>query len=501
MATTSLLNSYSRFLNNSVEEFLTQDLNLPIETHVLKLVQHTVSQVPAYQDFLTSHGVLTNSITTPEDFTRLPLMTKDNYIRAFPLSTRCRHGNLSNAEMFAVSSGSTGQPTVWPRNLHDELVVAREFERVLKWNFSSHERSTLAVICFALGTWVGGLYTTAICRHLAQKGFPISVVAPGNNVTEILRVVPELGQHFEQVILFGYPPFIKTVLDAGLASGLCWADFNVKMVYAGEVFSEAWRTLVTGRVTGTDVLRTTATLYGTADAGVLGAETPLSIAIRRYLAEKPDMAVLLFGEARLPTLVQYNPWSRYFEKNGETLVVTCDGTVPLIRYHIADKGGIITFDDMMAWLRRNGCEPTVEFAGPLSSSAIALPFVYVFGRADFTVSYFGANIYPENIAVGLEQPEFENSITGKFVLEVRETNGGDSELHLAVELLPRVEPHAKLAAALSESVRSQTIRINSEFAHYVPAPNQFPKVTLRPYGDAEWFPLGVKHRYTRKKNA
>jgi phenylacetate-CoA ligase len=31
-----------------------------------------------------------------------------------------------------------------------------------------------------------------------------------------------------------------------------------------------------------------------------------------------------------------------------------------------------------------------------------LPFVYLFGRADFTVSYFGANIYPENVSVGLE---------------------------------------------------------------------------------------------------
>jgi phenylacetate-CoA ligase len=130
-----------------------------------------------------------------------------------------------------------------------------------------------------------------------------------------------------------------------------------------------------------------------------------------------------------------------------------------------------------------------------------LPFVYVFGRADFTVSYFGANIFPENIAVGLEQPEFENSITGKFVLEVRETGAGDSELHLAVELLPGIARQEKLASAVSERVRTEVIRINSEFAHYVPTQHQLPKVALRPYGDPEWFPLGVKHRYTRKHNA
>lgn len=501
MADTNLLNFYSRFLDNSVEKAFTQALDLPIETHLSDLVRRTITQVPAYQEFLISRSLRPDLIATYEDFARLPLITKENYIRAFPLNERCRSGKLSTAEIYAVSSGSTGQPTIWPRNLQDELVVAYEFERILKWNFNAHERSTLAVVCFALGTWVGGLYTTSICRYLAQKGFPVSVIAPGNNITEILRVIPELGRHYEQVILFGYPPFIKTVLDTGMASGLRWADYNVKMVYAGEVFSEAWRTLVTGRVAGTDVLRTTATMYGTADAGVLGAETPLSIAIRRYLAERPELAQSLFGEARLPTLVQYNPRSRFFETNGETLVVTCDGTVPLIRYHIADKGGIISFDDMMAWLRRMDCEPSVVFSESFSSCPIALPFVYVFGRADFTVSYFGANIFPENIAVGLEQPEFENTLTGKFVLEVRETVGGDSELHLAVELLPGIEKQEKLASAVSESVRTQVIKINSEFAHYVPTQHQLPKVTLRSYGDPEWFPLGVKHRYTRKDNA
>jgi phenylacetate-coenzyme A ligase PaaK-like adenylate-forming protein len=38
--------------------------------------------------------------------------------------------------------------------------------------------------------------------------------------------------------------------------------------------------------------------------------------------------------------------------------------------------------------------------------------VYLFGRADFTVSYFGANIYPENVSVGLEQP----SLRGPLVI-------------------------------------------------------------------------------------
>jgi phenylacetate-CoA ligase len=40
-------------------------------------------------------------------------------------------------------------------------------------------------------------------------------------------------------------------------------------------------------------------------------------------------------------------------------------------------------------------------------------------------------------------------------------------------------------------------RLNSEFAHYVPAQDQTPGVDLRECGDPEYFPVGVTHRYTR----
>src|SRR3546814_8875585 len=81
-------------------------------------------------------------------------------------------------------------------------------------------RRTLAVVCFALGTWIGGMFTAACCRHLAAKGYPITTVTPGNNRDEILRVVQALGPQFDQTVLLGYPPFLKDVIDHGRASGV-----------------------------------------------------------------------------------------------------------------------------------------------------------------------------------------------------------------------------------------------------------------------------------------
>ena len=82
--------------------------------------------------------------------------------------------------------------------------------------------------------------------------------------------------------------------------------------FAGEVLSEEWRSLIGQRIGSVSPCFDSSSLYGTADGGVLGNETPFSIAIRRWLAEHPDAARVLFGESRLPTLVQYDPASRFF---------------------------------------------------------------------------------------------------------------------------------------------------------------------------------------------
>ena len=401
--------------------------------------------------------------------------------------------------MIAVSSGSTGEPTFWPRSVADEFAVTTRFEQVFHDSFGADRQATLAVVCFALGTWVGGMYTAGCCRHLALKGYPITVITPGSNVEEILRVVTALGPRFEQVVLLGYPPFLKGVVDTGRARGVPWPQFHVKLVLAGEVFSEQWRTLVGERLGGGDPCFGSASLYGTADAGVLATETPLSVCIRRYLAQHPDAARELFGQSRLPTLAQYDPRSRLFETQDGTLLFTGDNGIPLIRYHIADTGGLTSFDAMLAFLADHGFDPTAELGGQLGGrrSVRELPFVHVFGRSQFTVSYFGANIYPENIAVGLEQPPVAGWVTGKFVMESREDADRNRYLAIAVELAPGVATTEQMPTVIARSIADQLCRLNSEFAHYTPPAQQLPRVSLYPAGDPDHFPPGVKHRYSR----
>ena len=468
------------------------------EEKVLALFHRCVAEVPAYRQFMEARSVKPKEINTFKAFQELPLMGKADYMQAYPLPERCLGGSLKGSDRVAVSSGSTGRPTFWPRSALHELDVAVRFEQVFCDNFGAHERNTLAVVCFALGNWVGGLFTTSCCWHLARKGYPLMVATPGNNKAEIFRVVRELSPHFEQTVLLGYPPFIKDVVDAGAAEGIDWSSYNPKLVFAGEVFSEEWRSLMGQRIGSVSPCFDFASLYGTADGGVLGNETPFSIAIRRWLADHPEAARTLFGESRLPTLVQYDPASRFFEMHEGTLVVSGENSVPLVRYHIADKGGVLSFDEMWDFLRKQGVQSLGELDLHEKFQPRNLPFVYVFGRADFTVSYYGANIYPENVTVGLEQPEITLWVTGKFVLEIQESEDGDKHLHIAVELLPGIEPDLAIVPLIAASIRAQLLRLNSEFANYTPAERQLPKITLRTFADTYYFPAGVKHRYTRK---
>ena len=180
-----------------------------------------------------------------------------------------------------------------------------------------------------------------------------------------------------------------------------------------------------------------------------------------------------------------------------TLLFSGDNGIPLVRYHIADTGGIITYNEMLEFLRSHDFDPIATLQQQGTRGIHSLPFVYVFGRANFTVSYFGANVYPENIIVGLEQPQIREWVTGKFVMEIKEDSDKNRFFSIVVELAPDVEGDEVKRNAIATSIHAQLLRLNSEFANYVPPEYQIPQVTLAPTGDPEYFLVGVKHRYKR----
>jgi phenylacetate-CoA ligase len=69
---------------------------------------------------------------------------------------------------------------------------------------------------------------------------------------------------------------------------------------------------------------------------------------------------------------------------------------------------------------------------------------------------------------------------------------------VAVELAKDAAGDDAFAETIAAAILAQLRRLNSEFANYVPTEFQKPVVTLYPAGNPEYFPAGVKHRYSRK---
>ena len=83
-------------------------------------------------------------------------------------------------------------------------------------------------------------------------------------------------------------------------------------------------------------------------------------------------------------------------------------------------------------------------------------------------------------------------------MQVKEDADRNRFLSVVVELAPGETGNEAKESAIAASILTQLLRLNSEFSNYVPNVYQMPRVVLTSTGDRSYFPVGVKHRYTRK---
>ncbi|MBV9175235.1 MAG: phenylacetate--CoA ligase family protein, partial [Chloroflexi bacterium] len=135
------LHALETFVHTSLDDALAgADDERAARQRALELFRDVASSVPAYRDFLRQRDIDPSAIRTIDNFQRLPMVTKDNYLRRHSLAELCREGALERCDMLAVSSGSTGEPTFWPRFLTDELTIARRLEQAFFDSFRADER-------------------------------------------------------------------------------------------------------------------------------------------------------------------------------------------------------------------------------------------------------------------------------------------------------------------------------------------------------------------------
>ncbi|MDQ1743040.1 MAG: hypothetical protein QOE23_1379 [Pseudonocardiales bacterium] len=351
----------------------------------------------------------------------LPVLDKAGYIDRYPLAQRCRGGELpaTGAEL-DESSGSSGRPYQWLRSRAELDQVERGLAVQAEWMLRSRHNDRIVVLnCFSMGAWATGSSVTAALRRVG------TIKSCGPDADKALAAIELFGPDACYVVC-GYPPFLATLLDAAAARGLDLRDWELWGFVGGEAMTEVLRSRLER------VFCQVRSAYGASDLDVgVAAETDLAVALRQAAGANPDLAQALFGHTgRLPMVFQYDPSTYCVETIGGELVVTVTRRLlsPRVRYAVHDAGGSLSYRTALAIAGAHGVELPVD-------GAARLPFLYVAGRVDSTLSYLGANLYPEDVDAALgvlaeEHPEFG---LGAFCLELLDAADGTSAPRIHVE--------------------------------------------------------------------
>lgn len=467
------------------------------EKRALQLFHSAAVRVPAYRKFLAEHKVDPATIRTAKDLARVPYISKENYLRKYSLHELVWDGEIDQASMINRSSGSSGKPFYWLSNQQQRNEVGDYYDLVFSSLFDMRRKNTLVIIAYGMGSWVAGT-TTLLSSMEFMNQHKCTMITPGFNKKEVIEICQDIGHEYEQVVICAYPPFVKEIVDFGLQEGVNWKKLKPKFIFGAEAFTEEFRDYILAQVGSKQPFLDTINTIGSADAMVIGHETPLSIALRRMIHYDEQLHDEVLEPGRMPTLAQYYPWQKHLEVVDDELYITSDGAIPLVRYNIRDRAKIYTYQELTKTLQLNGYKDLGMALPARLREAFdwKLPFVLLYGKSTDAVSIYGALLYPENIKIALERAEAARNFTGKFKMEVYFDARQDQRFRLHVELAPGIEPGAIDTKELREDIVKTVCRLNSEIKAmwFGTGRKTMPRLKLYRYGK---FEVGsqIKHRY------
>ncbi len=458
--------------------------------------------MPGYKDFLKKNKVNADKIKTWTDFQSVPPVSKQNYLRQYPLGQLCFDGKLDNkALVFTATSGSTGPPFYFPRDEVLDGQYSVYLENFIN-NISEKKRrkSTLVIDAFGMGVWIGGLITYQAWRMLALRGYPITIITPGINKKEIFDAFNNLAGHFEQVVFCGYPPFVKDIIDEGEeVHGINWKKMNIKFLFAAEAFSETYRNYLIQKTGIKNVYRDMANVYGSADLGAMAIETPISILARRLAVDDDALFKILFnGANKIPTLAQFNPGFINFEASEGSILCTGYNALPLVRYAIGDHCGVLSVRELERVFKNAGVDFFKECRkAKIESTIKRWPFVYVYERADFSTKLFGAIIYPEHVKRALEHESLQKFVTGKFSMYTEVDKNQNQYLQIHLEMRHGVRESRELAKRSLRLIVESLNKNNAEYKNNYEMIKEkvTPKLSFWTYEHQNYFKPGTKQKY------
>lgn len=408
--------------------------------------------VPAYKDFLDRGGWGSTTRDANELFKTLPVTDKANYILPYSTEKRCLYGKfLDEGVVIDESSGSTGIPYNWVRSQRERDIVKNLIGVYLRYCFGN--KRFIVINMFSMGAWATGFNMALAAQSLGV------VKSTGPDIDKILRTLQFFGNKYPY-ILNGYPPFLKYLFDEGRKRGFLWEDYEIHAIVGGEGMSEGVRDYLLRYA------RTVFSGYGASDLEIgIGGENPLTVMIRKLCLNDPSLKKTLFGDDhRLPMLFQFNPLDHFIEVIDREIIVTISKPwtlSPRIRYNIKDEGDMIMFDDMKERLRRHNID-LLELERKCNYPRWYLPFLFIYGRKDSTVSVMGANIYPEDIETIVYADAMLAKNVNSFSLSLIDDAAGNPRACFEFELLD-IDRKAEIEGRLWELLGPHLANMNADY--------------------------------------
>lgn len=467
-------------------------LELIGERRALSVFKQCANSIPAYRHFLQKHHIDSATIHTLNDFRdKVPETDKDSYVTKYPFMQQCKNSLLPHFGLLVESSGSSGKPTNWIEAAEENQILLKEVKFETEYLFHSSKNRYIVLSCWSLGPWAADL---KFCYFFEHVGIVKNI---GPNLDNVIETMKMFGPEY-QYLIGGYPPFLKNLVDSGK---LNWKKYGVDLLTGGEGFVKGWRRYVLSRLkNGARIF----SAYGSSDLDTaMGIETPLCVMMKELIDDHPDVSKELFGSSEPPMIFQYDPTLHYIEPSkGKTefSVTKLNSKIPnvMVKYNIHDRGGVLRYDELIRSLAKKIPRFAKEYAG-YKKEALQLPFLWIGGRTDSTISINGTNIYPQQVESALLTNRELYKRINTFQISQKYEFKKDAFFTVKIELKQGVHQTPALKKECQKTIFNG-MKLNREYAQAVREfPQNFtPLVEVYAFKTGPFVSVSIKNKYIER---
>jgi phenylacetate-CoA ligase len=191
-------------------------------------------------------------------------------------------------------------------------------------------------------------------------------------------------------------------------------------------------------------------------------ETELTINVRRLCTKDRELCRKLFGRDMPPMIFQYNALDYVIETTSAGELIFTIGrqtsAAPKLRYNLHDFGGVMTHTQLREKLASHGVG-IFDLATPQSR----FPILFVYGRSDLTVPFFGAKVYPTDIEEIINaDPDLVRQINS-FQISSYEDEAIDRRLKICLETVKDIRSPLPPTEKLHQLMFEGLCRVNQDF--------------------------------------